>query len=260
MGRNRFQIRLAGISVAASLFLASMSAIGAEPPADDKWHFDATIYLWGAGINAQTSRGGTIDVPFSTILSDLEMTFMGILKAQKGKWSFQTDVIYLDLKQDNQGYVPFPGGDVPHSNTIKLTSWVVTPTIGYDLVDTEKASLVGFAGARYLNLDGTLDFTGVGPGGPRVAQLSESGSVWDGIVGVRGEVNLAPKWFLPYYLDVGTGDTESTWQAFAGIGYRFDKFQAGLGYRYLTWNTSGGDKVFGDLTISGPMVGVRFQF
>jgi len=27
------------------------------------------------------------------------------------------------------------------------------------------------------------------------------------------------KWFVPYYLDVGTGESDLTWQAMGGIGY-----------------------------------------
>jgi len=261
MTKNVLRSTMAILCAAASLLFALTPASAADPAADDTWRVDATIYLWGAGIKAQTSGGGNIDVPFDTILSDLDMTFMGAFAAHKGKWSFQTDLIYLDLSQENKGFVPFPGApNLPHSSTITLKSWVVTPTVGHSLIDTEKGSLVGFAGARYLDLDGTIDLQAIAPSGIRLAQISESGSGWDGIVGVRGQVNLAPKWFLPYYLDIGTGDTKSTWQAFAGVGYRFQKVEVGAGYRYLNWNFSGDDKVFGDLNISGPMVGVKFKF
>jgi hypothetical protein len=38
-----------------------------------------------------------------------------------------------------------------------------------------------------------------------------SGNVWDGIVGIRGKVTLNEKWYLPYHLDVGTGNSEVTY-------------------------------------------------
>ena len=39
----------------------------------------------------------------------------------------------------------------------------------------------------------------------------------------RATVFLNEKWYLPLYDDIGTGDSDLTWQLGAGIGYRFDK-------------------------------------
>ena len=55
---------------------------------------------------------------------------------------------------------------------------------------------------------------GLGP----VVLPSRSGSksinenLWDGIVGVKGRYALGDerKWFVPFYLDVGTGQTQLT--------------------------------------------------
>ena len=43
-------------------------------------------------------------------------------------------------------------------------------------------------------------------------KISDSGDVWDGIVGLRGNVKLDKYWYLPYYFDVGTGASDLTWQ------------------------------------------------
>jgi hypothetical protein len=64
-------------------------------------------------------------------------------------------------------------------------------------------------------------------------RADESGSVWDGIVGARGHVNLTEKWYLPFYADIGTGQSKLTWQALGGIGYRFKWFDFTVAYRYL---------------------------
>ena len=29
------------------------------------------------------------------------------------------------------------------------------------------------------------------------------------------------EWFVPYYADIGTGQSDFTWQAIGGIGYAF---------------------------------------
>jgi len=46
--------------------------------------------------------------------------------------------------------------------------------------------------------------------------------VWDVVIGVRGHANLNRQWYLPYQLDIGAGQSDLTWQAAGGIGYRFD--------------------------------------
>jgi hypothetical protein len=32
------------------------------------------------------------------------------------------------------------------------------------------------------------------------------------VVGVKGQVRLDDRWYLPFYADVGTGDSDLTWQ------------------------------------------------
>ncbi len=98
-----------------------------------------------------------------------------------------------------------------------------------------------------------------GPLGVRQVKSSASGHVWDGIVGVRGQVNLSDKWYLPYHMDMGTGDTDFTWQVLGGIGYRFRKVDAQVGYRYLDWDFDDND-VFNDINMKGLYGGVRFRF
>jgi len=101
-------------------------------------------------------------------------------------------------------------------------------------------------------LKSRLDLTGF----PKV---SESGHVWDGIAGVKGQVNLTDKWYIPFYGDIGIGNSELTWQAFAGIAYKFKKVHVILANRYLYWEFDDSD-VFDDLNLGGPYVGVKFLF
>lgn len=63
--------------------------------------------------------------------------------------------------------------------------------------------------------------------------VTVSDHVWDAIVGVKGHVNLDAKWYLPYNVDIGAGDSDLTLQAMAGVGYRFDWGDVLLTYRYL---------------------------
>jgi len=242
MGLNRCHRGLLTIM----LLLAGVTSAGAAESSDENnWKFGAQIYIWGAGIGATTRTGGDIDVTFSDILRDLDMTLMGNVTARKGKWLLAADVIYLNVSQDNVSSIPFTNADIK--------GWVVTPVVGYNLINTDKGTLDAVAGVRYLHLNASLDVLGF-------TVLSDSSTIWNGVVGARGQVNLAPNWFLPYYADIGAGQSKLTWQAFAGIGYKFKHVDAILGYRYLDWKFKDDNKVFDDLNFSGPIAGVRFQF
>jgi hypothetical protein len=64
-------------------------------------------------------------------------------------------------------------------------------------------------------------------------------------------------WFIPYYADVGTGDSNLTWQAMLGLGYRFDWGHVTLAYRALGYDFN---KDNTDLTLYGPGLGVGFRW
>ena len=104
-----------------------------------------------------------------------------------------------------------------------LTGWILTPSVGYNLLQTERIQLDVLAGARYLYLkaDAKIDFSAPLPSIKKRDTVSGSG--WDGIIGVKGYVNLNKNWYLPYYADIGTGSSNMTWQLFGGVGYRFKR-------------------------------------
>jgi len=200
------------------------------------------------------AKGDTIKISFSDIISNLDMTFMGMLGAHKDKWSLLADVIYMNLSDSQYGSGKLIGQNIGTKVDVEMDAWIVTAAGGYNLVDTGTHSLDLLAGARYITVDLPLKFQV----GPIKLKTTPSGDYLDGIVGVRGKADLADKWYLSYYLDAGTGDSSSTWQALAGLNYQFEKFDAGFGYRYLTWNLD--DNALDDLTVKGPYAGVRFLF
>jgi hypothetical protein len=231
--------------LSANVYAGSAQAAENQTTAQqDSWEYGFEIYGWGAAVGGTSGTGSNLDVDFDDLFSDLKFGFMTVLGARKDKWSFLADVIYLDVEDD--------GTTSDGTNaSAELTGWIVTPVVGYNLVETEKLRLDIVGGARYLYLK-----TDVGLGSVHEAQ---SGSFWDAIVGIRGDVNLTKKWYLPYYLDIGTGNTDFTWQASAGVGYRFSKFDMVLGYRYLDWDFDDGEAL-DDLNLGGPFIGAKFTF
>lgn len=87
-----------------------------------------------------------------------------------------------------------------------------------------------------------------------------SGNVRDAILGIRGVLHLSDQWYLRYYADIGTGQSDLTWQLGGGIGYRInDRWNAAALYRHLRWDFEL-DTALDHLEFSGPMIGAGFRF
>ena len=245
----------ASLVMTACLLVMAAPVRAADSRSADEWQFDATIYLWAADMEIKPEGGKTVKISFGDIIDHLDMAFMGMLGARKDKWSLLADVIYMDVSADTQnGSAKILGQNIYTKVDAAMKAWIVTVAGGYNMVDTGKYSLDLLAGARYLAVDLPLRFKI----GPDKLKTTPSANVWDGIIGVRGKVNLADKWYMNYYADGGTGDSSYTWQALAGLNYQFKKVETGFGYRYLTTNDK--DDAIEDLTIKGPYAGVRFFF
>ena len=242
------------LAMTACLLAMAIPVSAADSHSADEWQFDGAIYLWGASMDITPENSDSIHISFNDILDNLDMTFMGMLGARKGKVSLLADVIYMDLSDDQTGSRKIRNQTINSKVDIGMQAWIVTAAGGYNLVDTGKYSLDLLGGARYISVDLPLKFQI----GQFATKTTPSGDLLDGIVGVRGKVDLADNWYLNYYADGGAGDSASTWQGLAGLNYQFRKFDAGFGYRYLTWNNNDGD--IEDLTVKGPYAGVRFRF
>jgi hypothetical protein len=128
----------------------------------------------------------------------------------------------------------------------------------YRLMTTSSTKMDLLAGARLLDIKQKLswDLTGnIGavplPG--RAGNLDASIKNWDAIIGLKGKVALGNenKWFAPYYVDVGTGDSDLTWQANAGIGYSFHWGEVIAAWRYLDYKMKSG-KPIETINFNGP--------
>jgi hypothetical protein len=180
---------------------------------------------------------------------------MGAFEARKSKWSLGADVIYLNVEGDKTGTIG--GTSIPADADVEVKGLVANLQGARTVLDVERATVDVLVGARYLDAESTLTLS-PGAAGPRPS-ASDSASVWDGVIGVKGGVNITPKWYLPYYLDVGTGQSDLTWQVLGGIGYRFKWVDLVLAYRHIQWDFKS-DSAFKDMSFSGPALGGVFKF
>jgi len=260
---------------------AGVACLGWQSPAQaqatNEWTFQAIVYGYLPDIGGKTSfpagSGSSIDVSNSAILDSLNFTFMGTFEARKGRFGVFTDFIYLDVSGDKNGSRDFQIGqrDVPagvSSNIdlgIKASIWTLAGE--YALVDTPSTLTYALAGTRLLDLKESLSYSltaDVGPlAGPgRSGETRISQTYWDAVIGVKGRFAFGDgnAWSIPYYADIGTGESDLTWQVFGGVGYRFASWGSVLGgWRYMAYDFKSGSKVQ-DLNLNGPMVGVAFNW
>lgn len=245
------------LSVLSIVILALPLAARADASGSDSdWQFAAELYLWYASIGGSTAEAGDLEIDANDLIDDLNIAFMGNIAAQKNRWGIMVDALYLNASDNQSTLVGSTGVNV----NVELDGWVVTPMVGYEVFSSDSLLLNAVAGARYLNLATDVDLRNADPSAPPFSSsLSESGNNWDGIIGVRGEVALSHKWFIPFHLDIGTGESDLTWQGFAGLGYRFKRVDVLAGYRYLYWDFED-NAALDDLDLSGFGAGIRFHF
>ncbi len=270
----------------ASLFLASAALLPASAIAQsaqpggmaEKWVLTATLYGWVPAIdgtvNFPNDRGSTdIHASMSDVLNHLRMAFMGTLDVHNGRWGMFTDIAYADIggvksheRDFSVGNIGIPATATTDLNLdIKATIWTLAGE--YRVVSDPAWTADVLAGARMLQLKPTLgysingDLGGIAiPGGPSGSKQVDE-TVWDGVVGIKARYTFGDdrRWFAPLYADIGTGESDLTWQLAGGIGYRFSWGEAFGMWRYLDYNFKSG-KALSDTTFNGPMIGVAFQW
>ena len=247
---------------------------------EERWTFSLTPYLWLPNVNGTlkyepTAGGGApaVDTGPNNYLENLSMALMLSGEARKGRWSVISDLIYLRFNSEKSnvrsvdfgGSLVSSGADIGTNSELKGLEWTIAGS--YAAVQSPRWTLEALGGARYFRIDAHSDWrltaTVTGPGGgqafPASGNVSRRTEIWDGIVGVRGRVNWSGRWFSPYYVDVGTGGSELTWQTMVGVGYGFKWGDIVLAYRTLFYDQSD-DKLLQDFRFSGTTLGATFRF
>jgi hypothetical protein len=252
------------VFVVTFYFSTTGSVLAADSASDDKWQYSASLYLWMPGIEGETASGAEIDVDFSTLLDNLNMTFMGMVEARKSKLSLLADIAYLNVGGRKSGSIPIPtpgpgNPSIEVDADVKVKGLIVNLLAGYTVLETETATMDVVGGTRYLNME--TEFDANLTAGPIQRPVSEStdDTYWDAVVGIRGRSQLNQNWYLPYHLDVGTGESDLTWQLIAGVGYEFDWGDVAFVYRHMEWEFDDSSALT-DINFSGPLLLGTYNF
>lgn len=254
--------------------LAQTAPSAAASGDGDAWHVRATAMGYFPAVYGQTRfpgghTGPGFHIDPHTILRNLNAGFMGELHAQKGRWGVLLHLRHTDISKHVRGTrdftvpnIPIPVGvnaDLGLSDKMTLMTLAGT----YQAIDRPEHELQLLAGTRMLRDRQRLKYRLSAP----VAGMARSGTLharstqWDAIVGVMGRQRLAraPHWFIPYYLDVGTGDSRFTMQASLGLGYAFRWGEISAAWRYIDYHYKS-DSPVSRLRYTGPTVGVTWTF
>jgi hypothetical protein len=256
-----------------AILLPTQAAAQAVP----SWTYTGSVNVFlptmsGSTTFPESGGGSDASVDVDKILENLHFTFMGSLEARKGDWGLYTDVVYIDLgagksgtRSLNLGGVELPAGVAADAH-LDLTGWSWTVGGSYRVISTPDYTFDLVAGARLLDIDQKLDWTLTGNLGS-VPLPDHSGSRetrvknWDAVLGVKGRFVFGAerRWFVPYYLDVGAGDSERTVQAMTGLGYSFGWGDVVGSWRYLDYEMKPA-KGIQSLNFNGPMISAVFHW
>jgi hypothetical protein len=257
--------------------LLGFCAVAAPTPAQtssSQWQFVAVVYGYFPELTGSATfpTGRSVDISVDThqVISNLNLAFMGAFEATHGPWDLFTDIVYVDAGSSKSATRALSiGGLMTPANVtadahldIKSTVWTLGG--GYRVINVPEATLDVFAGTRAVFLEQHLSWqfsadvgAFVGPG--RRGSGESNPTNWDGIIGAKGRWLLGDrhKWFVPFYIDVGTGGSNFTWEGIAGLGYAFSWGDVIGAWRYLDYRFSSDS---GNLTLSGPAIGAAFRW
>jgi len=255
---------------------AALLPVGTLASEQESWEFGASIYGWFPDVSGQTSfsppgGGGDFEVGIESILENLEFTLMGTFDARKGNYGFLVDMIYMGVGNSKSGVREFAiGGLIPGTASadvqLDLDSWIWTLAGYYRTLDQPGTTFDLLAGLRYTDVEQKVNWNITGtiaglPLGDYTGTAEAGLENWDVVVGARGNFTFGANntWFVPYYLDVGTGDSDLTWQGIAGLGYKFRWGETVAAWRHLSYDLPS-DSAIADIEFSGPAIGVIFRW
>lgn len=265
----------AGAGTAAAAPEGEVPAI--HPVAPGQWSFTISPYLWMAGVKSNTTftPAGTgrtltanVDESFTDILSDLNFAIMAGAEARRGRYSLNTDAMYMNVLQKGSRVREVTGpfglreAAIDLGSKVRLETIIWTLSGGYDIFRNDRGFVQLFGGFRYLGLDTKLDWNLTGSHGnlARSGTVKASPSIWNGIAGLRGEHALGEgPWKAIYYVDVGAGGSRLTWQGLAQVAWVHSWGDVALGWRYMEFK-QGSENATADLKMNGPVITLNWRF
>ena len=235
------------------------------------WEYSLTPYLWLPTISMDSSRTPffnppvinrpAMDVGPTDYLEALDFGLMIAGDMRNDEFIFMGDYIYLDFSIDNKDIDLIGAGLTPATYDMSLTGNVLTLLGGKTVIQKENYMMDLLVGWRYFDLELELKRNAVivpGLSGSTSPDLTRN----DFILAVNGRYEFSNgEWSMPYYADIGTGESDLTWQAMVGVDYQFDWGKLFANYRHVDYDMGDANRFENlEMTFSGPSFGARFEF
>ncbi len=227
----------------------------ASPSEDDAWHFDIAPYVFVPGVHGTSGALGhyaSVHVSGSNVLSNFNGGFAAYVQARKNRFVLPVDFIWARLGTTQA----FPVlSDLGQDSVRFLQSQVIlTPKVGYRIVDKEHFKVDALIGFRYWHEGLTIT--------PRPANVPYSASAnWvDGVAGGHFEIPFSSKVWITASGDAGGGGASLDYQAVGTFNVQ-PKPMIGIfvGWRYLYANYTGSKAFLFDMAQTGPVIGLNMQ-
>jgi hypothetical protein len=226
---------------------------------DGGWHFAVSPYLWFPGVHGTAAGPGGRSLAFRASAADLLSHFrfglMGAVEARHKRIVVPLDLMWIRLEDDRA--LPAPALAAISAN-MKASEFILTPKIGYRVIDKPAFQADVLSGIRYWHLGETLNFN------PSLLGRNFSGSqnFVDPLVGGRIQLALSPKVVVNVLGDVGGwgAGSQLEYQVAGMLGYRIKPavtLQAGYRYLNVDYRTTQG--VVFNATMSGVIFGATFN-
>jgi hypothetical protein len=222
------------------------------------WRHTITPYLMAAHLEGTSGIGGLnadIDLNASDIFSNLDFGAMLAYRGETEDWAVMTDFIYMKL-----GASQTSSGENLYAR-VNLEQTTAQLDVARRLSEHFEITL----GARYWDVETTLQLTGLGPVGIDVR--GEAGDSWiDPLLGMRVTYPFNDRWAFLGKGDIGGFGIGSdfTWHATAALNWAAsERTSVTLLYRHIAVDYesgSGASRFALDITEAGPGMGVSFKF
>lgn len=287
----RFKVCLGAAAICTIVIGSPTHAqLASSPPpsgSDAGWSFAVNPYIWLPRISQTLQATGpqgravttAVDVGFTDYLTLVNFAAMVGGVARYDRFSLITDFVYINdsltsntlhLSSVNHGSGLI---DIPRSVQIStgtrmaMTIWSAAG--GYTLLQGDWGNVDALVGMRMLTFASNTNYqlsTSIQAPNNTLA-LSQGGTLninkayFDAIGGLTGRINIPnSKFYLPFYVDVGSGGLPLTWQVYGGAAYSVKNWaDVSVGYRHLVFENKSSTGVQ-HMSLSGFILGANIRF
>lgn len=263
--------RRAAALLHGGMILALCLSLGVSARAADSssaWQPGVTFmpYGWLAGVKGSMgapsdgidSDGGLmlplrIDVSVDDQLDQIGFMFFGEWRGER--WMAAFDSVWANVSQaaDIKLVEILPESSAEGT----IDGNIYQAVVGYRVQDWSNSTLTAYGGLRFYDLEAIIALQG----GilPRPLEARTTKRWTDAVIGGRWNTVFNDKWRGFVLADIGVGESDSSWQVFGGVSYRFSWASLQMGYRYMSLDYNTVDYEV-DLSLSGPALGLAFRF